>query len=236
MKVNSGDLELGYRMILLKYNGQSSTPSSSITTVLALNESERITIEILKKTLEEIQQLQAKYKNFEFKNSIKASVLLKDIPSMEIKLSKVQKDGWEISPEGNSFRDYIKSGTLQKDYDVLLEELRSRDANAAIYDMKDIWKKQTGQELPIEYDMIKSKPSSCKITQQYVTTPSELQGMVHKQTKYTPPVSNKYRESSTTNTTGKKCPDMRNYVHKSKLPDMSQYIRKDSIPCWACKL
>ncbi len=237
-RANSGDLLFGYTQLLNEYKkaanvvptgiNPGATPGTTSNTlpagVLPLTESDRITVEILKQTLDEIQQLSQKYKSHSFKQAVKASVLLKKIPEMELKLSQVQKDGWDLSESGKSFREIITSGALQKDYDAILEELKSTDANSAVQDMKDLWKNQTGKELPQEFESLKSSPGSCRITQQYVTSPSELQGCVSRQTKKITPVP-KY-----------KCPDMRDYIHKSKIPNMTDYIRKDSIPCWACKL
>lgn len=223
--INDDSLYLISLLILEQYRKvYPSIKGSGVTGVLPLTESDRITVEILKQTLDEIQQLSQKYKSHTFKQSIKANVLIKKIPELEIKLSQVQKEGWDLSPTGKEFREAIKSGSLQKEYDIILEELKTRDADSVVQDMKDLWKTQTGKELPQEFESLQSSPGSCKITQQYVTTPSELQGCVSRQTKKITPVP-KY-----------KCPDMRDYIHKNKIPNLSDYIRKDSIPCWACKL
>lgn len=173
---------------------------------------DRISIELLKKALEEIYELKSKNPNIIYKNPLKSSQMIESIPILDQTLSAVQKDGWS-SKTDNLKRD-IQSGTLQNRYDSLLKEMREYEATSQNNDVKSMLESVNIKTIPNARDGMKSHPASCEITRQYITTPCEAQGRAHR----------------------KGCIPEKPKKRRLKCPDMSDYIRKDSIPCWACKL
>ena len=180
---------------------------------------DRVAIEILKKTLEDIQQRMAKNPTVQFQKPVQTNKLLQDISLLQYKLNEALQKGWGTARDDVDLKFAVQRNILQTTYDGILKEIQEAEVKKVENDMKVMMESKT---VPEECEAIKSTPANCKITRQYIATPSEIQGQVAR--------SNCKRPDKN------KCPDMKDYIHKSKLPDMSQYIRKDSIPCWACKL
>lgn len=197
---------------------QSASSTDLNTTPALLTTADRVAIEILKKTLEDIQQRMAKLPTIQFQKPVQTNKLIQDISLLQYKLNEALQKGWGTTRDDVDLKFAVQHNILQTSYDAVLKEIQEAEIKKTENDMKLMMESKT---VPDNCEAIKSTPASCKVTRQYIATPSEVQGVIARNACKRP---------------GNKCPDMKDYIHKSKLPDMSQYIRKDSIPCWACKL